>query len=138
VITLILDLHSSGSWSSDGLQERCHSSRQDLCVGFVDGLSGVVMKPYQGTQTGGMKAAAKGLGKGLMNLTTKTGAGMFGLMGYTSAGMAKSLRTAVYSKTRKSIAAATHAEGEWLVGQSSYGIEEAATITSRFEALRKK
>jgi hypothetical protein len=87
-----------------------------FACGFVDGLSGVVMKPYQGAQTGGVKAAAKGLGKGLMNLTTKTGAGMFGLMGDTSAGMAKSLRTAVYSKTRKSIATATHAEGEWLVG----------------------
>lgn len=105
--------------------------------GFVDGLSDVVVKPYQGAQKEGAKGAAKGLGKGLVSLTTKTGAGMFGLMGYTSAGIAKSLRTAVYSKTRKSIAAARHAEGRWLIEQGRYGAKEAASIASRFEALRK-
>lgn len=105
--------------------------------GFVDGLSDVVVKPYQGAQKEGAKGAAKGLGKGLVSLTTKTGAGMFGLVGYTSAGIAKSLRTAVYSKTRKSIAAARHAEGRWLIEQGRYGAEEATSIASRFEALRK-
>jgi hypothetical protein len=106
--------------------------------GFVDGLSDVVVKPYQGAQQEGMKGAAKGLGKGLVSITTKTGAGMFGLMGYTSAGIAKSLRTAVYSKTRKGIAAARHAEGGWLIGQGRYGAKEAASVASRFDALRKK
>jgi hypothetical protein len=106
--------------------------------GFVDGLSDVVVKPYQGAQKEGVKGAAKGLGKGLISMTTKTGAGMFGLMGYTSAGIAKSLRTAVYTKTRKSIAEARHAEGRWLVEQGRYGAKEVAAITSRFETLKKK
>lgn len=106
--------------------------------GFVDGLSDVVVKLYQGAQKEGVKGAAKGLGKGLMSMTTKTGAGMFGLMGYTSAGIAKSLRTAVYSKARKGIAVARHAEGRWLMDQGGYGAEEAVSITSRFEALRNK
>ncbi|KAJ4989966.1 UDP-glucose,sterol transferase [Stagonosporopsis vannaccii] len=106
--------------------------------GFADGLSDVVMKPYQGAQKEGAVGAAKGLGKGLVNLTTKTGAGMFGLMSYTSAGIAKSLRTAVYSGTRKRILEARNAEGEWLVNQGNYGDEEAASIMSRFEALKNK
>lgn len=105
--------------------------------GFVDGISDVVVKPYQGAQKEGMKGAAKGLGKGLMNMTTKTGAGMFGLMSYTSAGIAKSLRTAVYTRTRKIIAAARHVEGRWLIEQGRYGAEEVASITMRFEALKK-
>jgi hypothetical protein len=109
-----------------------------FAYGFYDGLSDVVVKPYQGAQKEGAIGAAKGVAKGLVGLTTKTGAGMFGLMGYTGAGIAKSLRTAVYSGTRKSIAAARHAEGRWLVEQGRYGAAEAASITSKFEALRKK
>lgn len=104
--------------------------------GFADGLSDVVVKPYQGAQKEGAIGAAKGVGKGLVSLTTKTGAGMFGLLSYTSAGIAKSLRTAVYSGTRKCIIEARHAEGQWLVDQGNYGREEAASMTSRFEALK--
>lgn len=106
--------------------------------GFVDGLSDVVMKPYQGAQKEGAIGAAKGLGKGLVNLTSKTGAGMFGLVGYTSAGITRSLRTAVYSGTRKCIFEARNAEGQWLVDQGNYGDEEAASITARFEVLKNK
>jgi hypothetical protein len=109
-----------------------------FAYGFMDGLSGVVVKPYQGAQKEGAIGAAKGVAKGLIGLTTKTGAGMFGLVGYTGAGVAKSLRTAIYSGTRKSIAAARHAEGRWQIEQANYGPEEVASITSRFEALRKK
>jgi hypothetical protein len=106
--------------------------------GFIEGMSDVVVKPYQGAQKEGMKGAAKGLGKGLVNMTTKTGAGMFGLVGYTSAGIAKSLRTATYRQTRKRIAEARHAEGRWLIEQGRYGAEETSLIVSRFEALKKR
>jgi hypothetical protein len=106
--------------------------------GMIDGVSDIVVKPYQGAQKEGMKGAAKGIGKGLVSMTTKTGAGMFGLFGYTSAGIAKSLRTAVYTKTRKSIAEARHAEGKWLIAHCGYGEYDAASIISKFESLKKK
>lgn len=109
-----------------------------FAYGFYDGLSDVVVKPYQGAEKEGAIGAAKGVAKGLVGLTTKTGAGMFGLWSYTSAGIAKSLRTAVYSGTRKGIAEARHAEGRWLVAQGRYGGGEAASIASKFEALRRK
>ncbi|KAF2621128.1 glycosyltransferase family 1 protein [Macroventuria anomochaeta] len=105
--------------------------------GFIDGISDVVVKPYQGAQKEGAKGAAKGLGKGMVNLATKSGAGMFGLFGYTSAGIAKSLRTAVYTKIRKSITEARHAEGRWLAEKSAHG-DETEKIVAAFEALRKK
>ncbi|KAF3037671.1 hypothetical protein E8E12_007149 [Didymella heteroderae] len=109
-----------------------------FAYGFYDGLSGIVVKPYQGAQKEGAIGAAKGVAKGLVGLSTKTGAGMFGLVGYTGAGIAKSLRTAVYSGTRKSIAAARHAEGQWMIEQGRYGAQEEASITSRFETLKRK
>ncbi|KAH7138489.1 hypothetical protein B0J11DRAFT_16631 [Dendryphion nanum] len=106
--------------------------------GFIDGLSDVVVKPYQGAQKDGMKGAAKGLGKGVVGLTTKTGAGMFGLFGYTSAGIAKSLRTAIYTKTRKRIAEARHTEGKWLMEKYEDGSAGTENILARFEGLRKR
>jgi hypothetical protein len=92
--------------------------------GFADGQSDTVVKPYQGAQKEGVKGAAKGLCKGLVNMTTKTGAGIFGLLGYTDAGIAKSLRTAIYTRTAKTIADARHVERRWLVEQSRYSIAE--------------
>lgn len=104
--------------------------------GFIDGVSDVVVKPYQGAQEEGFKGAAKGVGKGIANMVTKTGAGMFGLFSYTSAGIAKSLRTTVYTKTRKGIAEARHEEGRWLVENDEYSTEEAEKIITRLLARR--
>ena len=101
---------------------------------FYEGMTDIVVKPYQGAQKEGFKGAAKGVGKGLVSMTTKTGAGMFGLMGYTGAGIAKSLRNAMHVGTRKRIMEARHAEGEWLVSQSSS--QELASISARFHALK--
>ena len=77
-----------------------------------------------------------GLGKGISNMVTKSGAGMFGLFGYTSAGIAKSLRTAVYTKTRKSIAEVRHAEGRWLVENSIHSTKEAEKVIAHLVALK--
>lgn len=105
--------------------------------GFIDGVSDVVKKPYQGAQQEGVAGAAKGLGKGVVSLATKSGAGMFGLFGYTSAGIAKSLKSAVYTKTRKSITEARHVEGKWLVENSQYSADESEKIVAHFKALSK-
>lgn len=83
--------------------------------GFVDGLSDLVMEPIRGASNEGALGAVKGMGKGAVSLVAKSGAGMFGLFAYPSAGIAKSLRTAVYSGTRKMLAKAKHAEGQWLL-----------------------
>lgn len=90
--------------------------------GFIDGLSGVVTLPYAGAKKEGALGAAKGLGKGVASLITKTGAGMFGVVAYPSMGIAKSVRNAVYSGTQKQIAKERHREGEWLLATG--GISE--------------
>lgn len=106
-----------------------------FAYGFYEGITDIVVKPYQGGQKEGAKGVAKGIGKGLVSMTTKTGAGMFGLMGYTGAGIAKSLRNAVHSGTRKRIVEARRAEGQWLVKQSRHEPLEGMSIVARFEAL---
>ncbi|KAH7166450.1 hypothetical protein EDB81DRAFT_918891, partial [Dactylonectria macrodidyma] len=87
--------------------------------GMLDGISDVVVQPYKGAKKEGAVGAAKGLGKGAMNLVTKTGAGMFGLLAYPGAGIAKSLRAATHQGTRKMIMQARHAEGQWMVKTGS-------------------
>ncbi|CAN9325860.1 unnamed protein product [Alternaria alternata] len=104
--------------------------------GFMEGVSDIVVKPYQGAREEGFTGAAKGVGKGMSSMVTKTGAGMFGLLGYTSQGIAKSLRSTVHMKTRKIIAEARHAEGRWLVENDKHNTEEAEKIIMRLLARK--
>lgn len=86
-----------------------------LAWGFVDGLSDVVVQPYIGARKDGALGAIKGFGKGVASLATKSGAGMFGMLAYPSAGISKSLRAMAYSSTRKEIALQRHEEGMWII-----------------------
>lgn len=81
-----------------------------------------------------MKGAVTGLGKGVAGLATKSGAGMFGLFGYTAAGIAKGLRTAVYTKTRKIIFEARNTEGTWLIEKCNYGQGETEKLLASLQA----
>ncbi|RKL23387.1 Sterol 3-beta-glucosyltransferase UGT80B1 [Fusarium oxysporum] len=105
--------------------------------GFIDGLSDVVVQPYKGAKKEGALGAAKGLGKGAMNLVTKSGAGMFGLFAYPSAGISKSLRTATHSSTRRKIAEERRAEGIWMV-KSGTGVQvDCSKVLEDFERLKR-
>ncbi|TID06557.1 Sterol 3-beta-glucosyltransferase UGT80A2 [Colletotrichum higginsianum] len=108
--------------------------------GFVDGLSDLVMEPVRGAGNGGGALGAfKGVGKGAASLVAKSGAGMFGLFAYPSAGIAKSLRSAVYSGTRKAIAKERHREGQWLVSgdDAAPALDlDAGEILAAFHRLR--
>lgn len=93
--------------------------------GFIDGFSGVVTLPYAGAKKEGAVGAAKGFGKGMASFITKTGAGMIGVVAYPSMGIAKSLRSAVYSGTQKQIVNERLREGKWLLATS--GLSETDT-----------
>jgi hypothetical protein len=112
---------------------------QTFAWGFVDGLSDLVMEPIRGARNGGgAVGAVKGVGKGAVSLCAKSGAGMFGLFAYPTAGIAKSIWTAVHGGTRKLVASAKHAEGHWLLGRS--GLPTGVTgedLVARFQGLQK-
>jgi hypothetical protein len=105
--------------------------------GFIDGLSDVVVQPYKGAKKEGALGAAKGLGKGAMSLVTKSGAGMFGVFAYPSAGISKSLRTAVHSSTRKTIAQERHKEGVWMIKNATGRQVDWQEVLNRFEQLQR-
>ncbi|PNH41013.1 hypothetical protein VD0004_g6051 [Verticillium dahliae] len=99
--------------------------------GFADGLSDLVVQPYKGARDEGALGAVKGVAKGIVGLTTKSGAGMFGLFAYPSAGIAKSIRSATRGGTKRAIAKARQEEGKWLLqtrGEQSLAAEVAAAF----------
>lgn len=101
--------------------------------GFVDGLSDLIMEPVRGASRDGTVGAFKGMGKGAASLVAKSGAGMFGLLAYPSAGIAKSLRSAVYSGTRKTVAKERLVEGQWLMqgqGHAALDVDSDGIIAS--------
>ncbi|CAH0057202.1 unnamed protein product [Clonostachys solani] len=101
--------------------------------GFVDGLSDVVVQPYNGARKEGALGTVKGIGKGVVSLATKSGAGMFGVFAYPSAGISKSIRTAVHSSTRKAVARERHQEGEWMIrGERGLQVDQ-DDLLSRFQ-----
>ncbi|KAJ4197062.1 hypothetical protein NW767_009307 [Fusarium falciforme] len=103
--------------------------------GFIDGLSDVVMEPYRGAKKEGAMGAVKGIGKGAMNLVTKSGAGMFGVLAYPSAGISKSLRTAVHSSTRKAITQALREEGKWMANNHRRDAVDVSVVVNKFKSI---
>ncbi|CAG5075993.1 Similar to Vps13: Vacuolar protein sorting-associated protein 13 (Drosophila melanogaster) [Cotesia congregata] len=57
------------------LQEGLARSGKGLVMGFVDGVTGVVMKPISGAKEEGVEGFFKGFGKGVVGLVTRPTAG---------------------------------------------------------------
>ncbi|RKK60349.1 Sterol 3-beta-glucosyltransferase UGT80B1 [Fusarium oxysporum] len=104
--------------------------------GFIDGLSDVVTQPYKGARKEGALGAVTGVGKGVMSLATKSGAGMFGMFAYPTAGISKSLRAAVHSSTRKAIAHERREEGVWMAENGTGTQVDWSEVVNRFERLK--
>ncbi|OJJ83730.1 uncharacterized protein ASPGLDRAFT_74542 [Aspergillus glaucus CBS 516.65] len=103
--------------------------------GMAEAVSDLAVKPYQGIRKDGAKGAVKGIGKGVANMTSKAGCAMFGVLVYPSAGIAESLKSSVYSRTRKNIVKKRHAEGTWLLENGGYA--EMDSVVTTFQGMLK-
>ncbi|KAI3579813.1 hypothetical protein IWW34DRAFT_619032, partial [Fusarium oxysporum f. sp. albedinis] len=93
--------------------------------------------PYRGAKKEGVIGAAKGFRKRAISLVTKSGAGMFGVFIYPSAGISKSLRIAICSSTRKAIAKECRKEGVWIMEKGKGMQLDWDEIVHRFERLKR-
>ncbi|KAI1068572.1 hypothetical protein LB507_004268, partial [Fusarium sp. FIESC RH6] len=109
---------------------------KSLAWGFIDGIGDLAIQPYKGAKKEGALGAAKGFGKGAVSLVTKSGAGMFGVFAYPSAGISKSLRDAVHGSTRKVVAEERRKEGAWMVRKGLGTQVDCDELVRRFERLR--
>ena len=106
-----------------------------FAYGMLGGVSDFVVQPYKEVKKSGAKGLANGLGKGAVGLVSKSGAGMFGIFAYSAQGIAKSLRSATYTRSRKSIEAERAFEGQWLVLGQQMDQHEVDTIIDKFDAM---
>ncbi|OQD69774.1 hypothetical protein PENPOL_c002G10595 [Penicillium polonicum] len=100
-----------------------------FALGMAEAVGDLVVKPYEGIRKDGAKGAVTGIGKGVANMTTKAGCAMFGVVVYPGVGIAKSLKSAVYFRTKKSIVKACHAEGAWLSDQCTHADVDSHAIS---------
>ncbi|KAN0096759.1 glycosyltransferase [Hyaloscypha variabilis] len=112
---------------------------KSFMYGMGEGLSDIFVQPYKGAQKEGAVGALKGVGKGTVSLVTKTTSGILGLVAYPNQGIAKSIRTAVKSSTRKKIMQARMIESVYLARSSSTRDEQLdrERVLARFEELMR-
>jgi hypothetical protein len=66
--------------------------KQELTLGFYDGISGLVIHPYLGAKNHGIPGILPGVARGLGGLFFKLQAGIWGIPGYSFKGVHKELR----------------------------------------------
>ncbi|KAG9566290.1 sterol glucosyltransferase, partial [Aureobasidium melanogenum] len=109
-----------------------------FAYGLYDGISGLGVQPYKDYKKSGALGIATGLGKGLAGLVTKPGAALFGAWAYPTAGLAKSLRSAVYNKSRKLVELQRAAEGQWLAEKQQWTGSQKIALMEKFNDLGSK
>jgi hypothetical protein len=106
-----------------------------FAFGMLGGLSDLVVQPYKEMKKSGAQGLPNGIGKGTVGLISKSGAGMVGLFAYSTQGIAKSLRTAMHSRSRKSIEAERAFEGQWLVLRRQMDEREVDAVVDAFDKM---
>lgn len=109
---------------------------KNFAHGMVDGFSDPFKQSYQLGKKEGALGAAKGFGRGMAGLITKTGSAVVGIVAYPGDGISKSVRHIVKSGTRKKIRMHKMVESEWLM-RNEGAEKDARRIIETFERLRK-
>ncbi|VTO94337.1 unnamed protein product, partial [Fusarium graminearum] len=110
-------------WKSGGI-----AAGKNFSHGILEGVGGLVMSPVRGAKKDGTVGAAKGLGIGVLNLTTKVTSGTLGLLTFTSQGAYKSLRTSMRRDTRRTIKQSKQAEGVAILREGKQRVDVGAVL----------
>ncbi|CAG8896915.1 unnamed protein product [Penicillium egyptiacum] len=110
------------------------AASDNFAHGFSHGLTDIFRQPYEGAQKDGIRGAMKGLVKGPIGMGTKAASGALGLVAYPGQGLAKSLHSAIHSKTRKQLIKARLTESEYLARQSAKAQSSCPDVIEAFEA----
>ncbi|GME65229.1 putative sterol glucosyltransferase [Neofusicoccum parvum] len=82
--------------------------------GVCEGVGDVFVETWRGKRAEGAVGVAKGLGKGVVSLGMKTGAGVVGVLAYPGLGVCRSVRGVVRRAVRRGVEGARWVEGEWM------------------------
>jgi hypothetical protein len=110
-------------WKSGGI-----AAGKNFSHGILEGVGGLIMSPVRGAKKEGAVGAAKGLGIGVLNLTTKVSSGALGLLTFTSQGAYKSVRASMRRDTRRAIKQSRQAEGVAMLREGKHRVDAGAVL----------
>jgi len=74
-----------------GFHSGLRAAGEEFTLGIYDGVTGLVLQPYNGAKENGMLGFVQGLGKGIGGFVLKDLAAIFGPVGYTLKGVHKEM-----------------------------------------------
>jgi len=110
-------------WKSGGI-----AAGKNFGHGILEGVGGLVMSPVRGAKKEGVVGAVKGVGIGVLNLTTKVSSGALGLLTFTSQGAYKSARASMRMDTRRTIKQFRRAEGIAILREGKQRVNAGAVL----------
>jgi hypothetical protein len=120
-------------WKSGGI-----AAGKNFSHGVVEGIGGLFVAPVKGAKEEGAIGAAKGLGTGVLDFTTKVSSGALGLFTFTSQGAYMSARSAMHKSTLETIMRAKRAEGfAYLQGRNAADAETVLRVFDQKIAAQK-
>jgi hypothetical protein len=108
---------------------------KNFCHNMYEALTDVAVYTYHGKRDEQAIGAAKGLGKGMLNLVTKTTSATLGLITYPAQGLHRSIHSAVMTKTPKMIEECMRVEGEWILEKAPAAEGEIRVVVADFETF---
>lgn len=108
---------------------------REFGLGFYDGISGLVMQPWNGARKEGAAGFVKGLGRGLGGFIAKPTAGLVAIPGYMMKGVHREVNRLFGGNVQNYVIASRVAQGyeEWM--QSSD--QERRDVIARWEIVQK-
>ncbi|CAM1502690.1 Fc.00g074660.m01.CDS01 [Cosmosporella sp. VM-42] len=88
---------------------------KNFVTGIAEGFADLFVVPYKEVRKEGAVGVVTGIGKGFVNMATKTASATLGIVAYPSHGIYQSIRTLVKSNMRQQVMNARRVEGTWLV-----------------------
>ncbi|RAL14296.1 sterol glucosyltransferase [Aspergillus homomorphus CBS 101889] len=119
----------------DGWKDGITEAGKFFYTGFAEGLTGIVTKPYREAKSDGAAGFAKGLAKGSVELFSKPGAAMFGLLAYPAMGIYKSLKKLRLNPTEARIVEAQMLVGDYMLLKAPATSGEASIVVSKYKEL---
>lgn len=116
-------------WKS-GLQLGGKEFIRGVGAGVVD----IFVQPYKGARDYGPLGFAAGVGRGAVGTLTKTGSGLFGLVGYPAQGIYRSVYAVSHGSARRRVASARYGHCNYLARAEADKYDENSVI-SQFDML---
>ncbi|KAF4967395.1 hypothetical protein FSARC_5053 [Fusarium sarcochroum] len=119
----------------DGFRAGAVVAGKNFYHGMFEAITDIAIYTYHGKREENAIGAAKGLGKGLLSLVTKSTAATIGLVAYPAQGLQRTIRDTLVTSVPKAIQNAVRTEGDWILERNPASDEEIRCAEADFTTL---